>query len=757
MENKQKLIEDLKILDISEVEKITTRFVTMKFRRLAKQRHPDKAGGQKESFQELQEAYKRIIKYLEENMEEEAEYEEDYERDFFMKNNIMREYSTSFVIYIQNEMASKWKDILKRHLEIHKSDKCRIIFKTGQITLTLYEKPKKDPRSKIHIQSGNQERNLEFIIDKLALFYKEVCLLKPVETPSPALEIQKSICGNCGKQFKDKRGVKQHMLRIHVQKIKRIETDRECITLEESSPSSPEVTSQESSVNNSVINVLQTANETGSTSTPSQPTQEENKESKKDDENFIKGLIGSLISHCGEDNAVSNNYQCGECGKTFNESENVEKHMKISHVEEGCLACLTYKREEEKLRMKIQESSQEIEVLKKLINEKSEAMEILKEQNNNLTKKNVSMTKEIRTHELALSECLYEKAELKKEVNAKSETVNETIKLNTLLKEEIKVKDDIIKALSENDTEIPESKTKDKDDETNIKSATKNSSETEKHFECNDCDFTTPVKSHLMGHIIEHTSQYQCQRQGCKQTFKTYSDLDNHIDKDHENRAPKEFICQTCNLYFKAKYELRLHNQKKHASTDTVECQKCGRVFETKNDFKNHDVYQCEQMFTRVPEKVCRYFADGGCTKGNMCKFPHKRQINDKPVIPECRNGAQCHYLKRGACVFSHWGAGGQKRNQRAHKTSSGSTKECRKGADCEYFQRGICKFNHRKRGNQSNRYNQSYNGRSWCKFLEDCFRVPNCSFKHYDEDFPELPTVKNPPIGVSLWSQGEY
>ena len=102
MEDNQKFIEDLKILEITEVEKITTRFVTMKYRRLAKLRHPDRFGGQKEYFQELQGAYKRIIKYLEETMEKESECEEDYEKDFFMKNNIMREYSTSFVIYIHN-------------------------------------------------------------------------------------------------------------------------------------------------------------------------------------------------------------------------------------------------------------------------------------------------------------------------------------------------------------------------------------------------------------------------------------------------------------------------------------------------------------------------------------------------------------------------------------------------------------------------------------------------------------------------------
>ena len=106
--------------------------------------------------------------------------------------------------------------------------------------------------------------------------------------------------------------------------------------------------------------------------------------------------------------------------------------------------------------------------------------------------------------------------------------------------------------------------------------------------------------------------------------------------------------------------------------------------------------------------------------------------------------------MKGNNCRFTH-------PQERAHKTSSKTTRECRNGSNCEYLQRGIRRFNHRERGNQSNRYSQCYNGRGWCKFLEDCFRVPNCPFKHYDEDFPDLPTVKNPPIGMSYWSRGEY
>ena len=44
-----------------------------------------------------------------------------------------------------------------------------------------------------------------------------------------------------------------------------------------------------------------------------------------------------------------------------------------------------------------------------------------------------------------------------------------------------------------------------------------------------------------MEHIIAHTGQYKCQRQGCKQKLKTYSDMDSHINKDHGNEASNDF------------------------------------------------------------------------------------------------------------------------------------------------------------------------------------------------------------------------
>ena len=216
--------KDLELLKIENVENLTVTYVTSKYKKMAKVAHPDKQGGQKEYFQELQQAYKRLIKHIETTGEIGSEDAEDnHEKEFFMKNNLMKECSTSIVIYIQNLYVDNWKQTLERHLNTHSVDKSRTIYKTGQITLTLYYKPKKDPRSKIHIQSANQEKNIEFVFEKLSLFYKEVCKQQQERNSLPAIamkQMQKAACGKCGKLFTDKNGVKRHILRMHVDKPK---------------------------------------------------------------------------------------------------------------------------------------------------------------------------------------------------------------------------------------------------------------------------------------------------------------------------------------------------------------------------------------------------------------------------------------------------------------------------------------------------------------------------------------------------------
>ena len=84
MNTNEQFEKDLETLKIEIIDKckITKRFVTAKYKRLAKITHPDKPGGVKELFQELLDAYRRVIKYLEEeNMTLKQTLKQSFSRD----------------------------------------------------------------------------------------------------------------------------------------------------------------------------------------------------------------------------------------------------------------------------------------------------------------------------------------------------------------------------------------------------------------------------------------------------------------------------------------------------------------------------------------------------------------------------------------------------------------------------------------------------------------------------------------------------
>ena len=68
--SEEQLKKDYETLNIIDIENISVRFVTGKYKRLAKQRHPDKEGGTKVDFQELQPATLRGLRERKKTMKE---------------------------------------------------------------------------------------------------------------------------------------------------------------------------------------------------------------------------------------------------------------------------------------------------------------------------------------------------------------------------------------------------------------------------------------------------------------------------------------------------------------------------------------------------------------------------------------------------------------------------------------------------------------------------------------------------------------
>ena len=185
------------------------------------------------------------------------------------------------------------------------------------MTITLYKKPKKDPRPKIHIQGGDQSANLEFVVEKLPLFYNEVNRSKGAGILSQEIKsIQRAMCGKCGKSFINKKGVKQHILRMHVGKPKLSVED---VNLEE-----PDIVSGElERVNQMPLSrIISVENSPKIMVSPAQKKlrREENESAEEDLDNseLIQNLLeevqDNVINKIQEnsDNTNQNDYQCGE-------------------------------------------------------------------------------------------------------------------------------------------------------------------------------------------------------------------------------------------------------------------------------------------------------------------------------------------------------------------------------------------------------------------------------------------------------------
>ena len=178
----------------------------------------------------------------------------------------------------------------------------------------------------------------------------------------------------------------------------------------------------------------------------------------------------------------------------------------------------------------------------------------------------------------------------------------------------------------------------------------------------------------------------------------------------------KQWKCEICVHVFITKEGLRHHVERKHNTSLEAVCEFCGLIARSVQELANHNK-ECNIQFKKVRNKICKYFVRGGCLKGNECIFSHPEEETQAKSVQVCRNGPECRYLANGVCKFYHNEKESQKtRNKDAQNYSNG------------YFQR---------RPNV------------WCRFLEDCRRVPNCKFTHYEEDFPKLQQTNTRPLGV--------
>ena len=124
-----------------------------------------------------------------------------------------------------------------------------------------------------------------------------------------------------------------------------------------------------------------------------------------------------------------------------------------------------------------------------------------------------------------------------------------------------------------------------------------------------------------------------------------------------------------------------------------------------------HTGNKAEQSFkTPVMDKVCRYFQNGFCRKGDQCLFKHTDiQTNSTPM---CGRGQGCFFFQQNRCNFFHPGVGVQMpRMQHKSKTAE-------------------------------------------CRYREQCWNISECPFSHPNQGFQFVQRQTRPPQGVrmSVW-----
>ena len=148
------------------------------------------------------------------------------------------------------------------------------------------------------------------------------------------------------------------------------------------------------------------------------------------------------------------------------------------------------------------------------------------------------------------------------------------------------------------------------------------------------------------------------------------------------------------------------HPQRAHMKNNestNIACLQCDKRFtngkEIQDHMKEHTGGNAGQEFKNPGvDKICRYFKNGFCRKGDQCLFKHTEgQTN---FTPKCARGTGCFFLQQNRCHYFHPGVGVQMPRMQTESLQS----ECRYKEQC--WNISTCSFFH-SNSNQGFRFAQ--------------------------------------------------
>ena len=172
-------------IDLNSLPKL--KHINSQYRQESRKCHPDKSGGSKEDFQNLNKAFIRLSTFIAKlpNDDDDDENKDDEEnvrlREFFQKFNDIKQNIASHTIFLENKFSDQWEEVLTNHYKKPVTKDSAIIWslllESKKVTVTLYKQPRSDGCSKLLIQSPGY---YIFTAHQLPVLYKEVLdLSKP--------------------------------------------------------------------------------------------------------------------------------------------------------------------------------------------------------------------------------------------------------------------------------------------------------------------------------------------------------------------------------------------------------------------------------------------------------------------------------------------------------------------------------------------------------------------------------------------------
>ena len=667
MENIRKQYQkELRMLEISEEEELTVKLVTKKFKKKALRVHTDKThNGDDEEFKELLSDYEKLKDAINEVSNENNEIEEKSDlQNFFEKHNFAKEFSQSWTIFIEKEKVDEWKSVLGSLFPDFKNTQGNgTQFKTPVDDRIVYTTLYDVVTPKMNIQ-GNHISIRKYVFNILPDIYNKVrnipnkIQLEGVKRVPVNAKVKLSgetvfSCEVCDKTYVRKAAIKKHMQMKHA-------------------PPPP------------LAQIVTAPIPLGFTMIHTNNTEE----SDQGNEERVDDLSLEETPHIMEEigpQQIDSNWQCGVCGQMYESEQTVNDHMTRIHVDlnadviiEHCAPCGNKDRRISELEVQ--------EAICKAIEKK---YEVLERRHEHLKQKFEETIKANKEYSKRLMETIKENTELKTSSEKEAEVLIDTLNLNQVLMEEIKVKDDIIRTNEElknaeeqdgavdQDVQVVSVKVKDP------------------LIKCDECDWTSSNANHLPGHMLKHIGQYICDR--CNKRHKTKGELTEHI----QALLNSILVCITCDKNFESQHSLKQHMSSKHSSersfpvghpqrtqlknheTLNIACTKCDQKFANGRQVDLHMKDHTDGFKTPTSDKICRYFRNGYCAKGEHCIYKHVEIKSEE--TPRCNRGPDCIFMQQNRCNYFHPNIGVQRPKTNKNPKQCKFQEHCRNKFECNF------------------------------------------------------------------------